>query len=484
MKKVFISGNFNILHPGHIRLLRFAKSLGDKLIVGVFSDKFAEGEGRIIEENYRLAGIKSNNFVNEAYLIKQPLNKFLKKINPDVIVKGKEYENMYNIEEEYIKSKNNKPKLIFGSGEITFSSRDLIGSEITNSISKNYESNYSKDFLKRHKLSLQSLKKTIKKFNKLKVCVIGDIILDEYIVCQPIGMSQEDFSVVASPINSKLFLGGAGIVAAHSAKLGAETYHISLTGNDQESKTLENLLKVNGVKAILLKDNTRPTTVKKRYLSNLQSLFRLTNLSQQSTSKKIEEKIYNNFKKIVNKIDILIFSDFNYGVLSEDLIKRIIKLAKKRNILISADCQSSSQVGDISKYSGVDLITPTEREARLSIRNFNDGLIIMSEKLRKRTKVDNILLKLGDEGMLIHLKDEEQGYLNDRLPAINLNPVSISGAGDSALVSTSLSLYLTKNLWLSSFMGSLTAALQVGRAGNIPIKQKELAALVDSISKI
>ncbi len=482
MKKVFISGNFNILHPGHIRLLRFAKKLGDKLIVGVFSDKFAEIDGGIIGENYRLAGIKSNNLVDEAYLVKQPLNIFLKKISPDIIVKGKEYENKYNIEDEYIKSKKNKPKLIFGSGEITFSSRDLIGSEISYSNHKNYENEYSKNFLKRHNLSFLNLKRTVKNFNKIKVCVIGDIILDEYIICQPIGMSQEDFSVVASPINSKLFLGGAGIVAAHSAKLGAETYHISLTGSDYHSSTLDNLLKTNGVKSLVLKDNTRPTTVKKRYLSNMQSLFRLTNLSQQNSSRKVEEKIFNNFKRIANKIDVLIFSDFNYGALSEDLIKRIIKIARINNIFISADCQSSSQVGDISKYSGVDLITPTEREARLSIRNFNDGLIVMSEKLRKKTNVKNILVKLGDDGMLIHLKDDKQGYLNDRLPAINLNPVSISGAGDSALVSASLSLFLTKNIWLSSFLGSLTAALQVSKAGNIPIKQKELLALIENLS--
>ena len=128
--KVLVSGNFNVLHPGHLRLLRFAKECGNYLIVAVHSDKMA-GDSAHISEKLRLEGVKSNNWVNEAVIINQPVEKVIKKIKPDVVVKGKEYENQNNPEQEILKSYGGR--LIFSSGEIVFSSYDLIQKEFQKS---------------------------------------------------------------------------------------------------------------------------------------------------------------------------------------------------------------------------------------------------------------------------------------------------------------------------------------------------------------
>jgi len=102
MKKVFISGAFNVLHPGHLRLIKFAKDHGDKLIVGVYSDKIA-GASAHVSEKLRLVGIKNNKLVDQVILIKSSLKKTILKIKPNIIVKGKEHEQKYNEEEAIIK---------------------------------------------------------------------------------------------------------------------------------------------------------------------------------------------------------------------------------------------------------------------------------------------------------------------------------------------------------------------------------------------
>ena len=119
MKTVFVSGNFNILHPGHQRLLRFASELGDRLIVGVNSDRIA-GHAAHVPEQYRLEGVRNNSWVSEVILLDQKVEIFLEKLRPDIVVKGKEHVDQPNPEKEVIKKYGGR--LVFGSGEAIFSS--------------------------------------------------------------------------------------------------------------------------------------------------------------------------------------------------------------------------------------------------------------------------------------------------------------------------------------------------------------------------
>ena len=118
MKTVFISGNFNILHPGHQRLIKFASELGDKLIVGVNSD-FISGDQAFIAEEYRLEGVKNNVWVSEACLLETQIEEYLETLKPDIVVKGKEWENQENREKKALDKYGGR--LIFTSGGPVFS---------------------------------------------------------------------------------------------------------------------------------------------------------------------------------------------------------------------------------------------------------------------------------------------------------------------------------------------------------------------------
>ena len=229
-------------------------------------------------------------------------------------------------------------------------------------------------------------------------------------------------------------------------------------------------------KVFFFEDERRPTTLKQRYRSGGKSLLRISKLHQDPISSNLENKIFSKIKKILEKSNLLIFSDFNYGCLTDSLIIKITELCKKNKIFIAADSQSSSQIGDISKFKDVDLMTPTEREARICTHNHSQALHILANNLQKKSNAKNLIIKLGNEGIFIRpeKKYKKNSLKEDKIEAMNLSAKDTAGAGDSLLAVTSMSLATGASIWESSFLGSLAAAIQVGTVGNKVIKKKDL----------
>lgn len=469
MKKVFVSGDFNILHPGHLRLLKFAKESGDYLIVGVNSDNISIGKN-LLNEEFRLESIKATSYVDEAFLLNEDCCTYIKSHKPDIVVKGKEHEEKLNPEQNVVKSYGGK--LLFSSGEIAFSSLDLLKKEFFTTITSNIS--HDTEYLQRHNISYENLNETVEKFKDLNILVIGDTIVDEYITNEPLGMSQEDPTIVVRPISSEMFIGGASIVAAHAKTLGSNVEFLSVLGNDESYSFVDQKLKKLQIKKMLIKDSSRLTTLKQRYRANGKTLLRVNHFKQHKISKEIEDEIINKIKKVASKIDLIILSDFSYGIFTKSLIKRLQKVTKKYEIKVVADSQSSSQVGDISKFKDMYLVTPTEREIRLALNDFESGLVILSENLKEKSNPKYIFTTLGSEGMMIYNSSEGE-LLTDRLPALSNIATDVSGAGDSLLTCASMALSVGANIWEAAYLGSLAAAVQVSRIGNIPIKKDEVS---------
>jgi rfaE bifunctional protein kinase chain/domain len=469
-RTVFVSGHFNVLHPGHLRLLRFAKEYGARLVVAVISDRLA-GNAAHVPEQMRLEGIQSNSWVDDAFIVDEPIAEVIARLRPDFVVKGKEHESLFNPEAAALEQYGGK--LLFSSGETAFSSLDLIRKEFHELDSKSI--GLPHEFLARHGIEHKRLASLATQFANLKVCVVGDLIVDEYITCQPLGMSQEDPTIVVTPIDSTRFVGGAGIVAAHAAGLGASVHLLTIAGADATREFAEAGLREADVQARLLVDDSRPTTLKQRFRCKGKSLLRVSHLHQGAISVGLQARILEELEGILDDADLLVFSDFNYGCLPQPLVDRMIRRAVERDVMMAADSQSSSQVGDISRFQGMTLLTPTEREARISTRNHEDGLVVLAEALRRQSTAKNILLKLGEEGLLIHAGiGAANDWLTDRVSALNTAPKDVAGAGDSLLITSALTLASGGTIWEAACLGSLAAAVQVGRVGNTPLKTTEL----------
>jgi len=466
---VFVSGNFNTLHPGHLRLLRFAAECGDLLVIGVTNN---DAEGALVPEELRLDGIKAISFVDYAFTLSTAPEVFIQQLKPQVVVRGKEHEGNFNVEQSVVESYGGE--LLYSSGEMRFSSVHLLKQEMLKSDLSSIIR--PMDFPERHGFTMADLRATVDKFKGFRVTVLGDLIVDEYIDCDPLGMSQEDPTIVVTPIQSESFLGGAGIVAAHARSMGADVRFISISGKDAPAEFARGRLLEYGVSAEVFEDDNRPTTLKQRYRAAGKTLLRVSHLRQQAVSQEIAGRILNAVKAVLPTTDILIFSDFNYGCLPQSLVDEIVDACRSQKVLMVGDSQSSSQVGDVSRFKDMMLLTPTEREARLSLGDFSSGLVVIAEKLRKKSRAKNIIVTLGAEGLLAHAAPKTNDeWPSDRLPAFNGAPKDSAGAGDSLLACCSLSLAVGADIWQSMYLGSIAAACQVSRVGNIPLSPRDIA---------
>lgn len=470
----FVSGNFNIVHPGHLRLLRFAADCADYLVVGVNSQPGVEG---VVPSDLRLENVRAIGFVNYAFVLRDPPEVFIAKLRPAFVVKGKEHENQLNPEERAVAAYGGR--LVFSSGEVVFSSLDLMRREF----SEFSASTITKplDFPRRHGFELAGLKTVLRSFNGLRVLVIGDLIVDEYIACDPLGMSQEDPTIVVTPVLRQQFIGGAGIVAGHARGLGADVRLLSVVGNDETARFAAEKLSSYRVDASLFADESRPTTLKQRYRAGGKTLLRVSHLKQHAITADLQRNLIEALKASIGSLDLIIFSDFNYGGLPQALVDAIVVLCEAHGVRMVADSQSSSQIGDISRFKNMLLIKPTEREARVALRDFNSGLVVITEAIRQQSRARNVIVTLGAEGLLIHARMEEtNSWRTDRLPAFNIAPKDTAGAGDSFLVCASLALVVGADIWQSAYLGSLAAACQVGRVGNVPITTADLEMEIDA----
>jgi rfaE bifunctional protein kinase chain/domain len=471
-KLVFVHGDFNILHAGHFRLFEFAASCGDELIVGVHCN----GMGNtIVDEKLRLEALKSIEKVNNVFIMHERVEIYIERLKPSVVVKGKEYENIHNPEKKALDSYGGK--LIFSSGELQFTPSKVNLDKMDEAIFLDQSFAY----LERHAISMDDLSGCVNQFAEKKVIVIGDLIVDEYNDCFPIGMSQEDPTIVVSPLKTHKFLGGAGIVASHAASLGADVEFFTAGENSETLDFAKEKLTEYGVKTNIIHDDTRPITLKQRYRALNKTLLRVNRMKEHNIDLNLMNDLYDQIEAKIKDTDLVIFSDFSYGVLPRKVVSRVIDLCKKNNVIMAADSQTSSQFGDISKFREVDIITPTEKEARMGVNDFKSTLVSIADTLQKELNVDNVYVTLGADGVLIYdaLHQENNRFTTDTLRAFNITPVDPAGAGDSFLTCAALAYTTTHNKWLAAYLGQVAAGCQVGQLGNIPLsKEKILEKLI------
>ncbi len=465
---VFVSGNFNIVHPGHLRLLQFAAECGDALVVGVHRDGYGN---TVVPAELRLESVQSIGSVTHAFVLQGTPEDFIRDFKPTVVVKGKEHETRFNPEKAAVESYGGQ--LIYSSGDVRFSSLDLLQQELSGT--GQFGIRKPQGFADRHGFSMSDLAGLVEGFSALKVVVIGDLIVDEYITCDPLGMSHEDPTLVVTPLKRDKFVGGAGIVAAHACGLGADVTYYSVVGADETAQFATKTLANYGVRGAFLTDETRPTTLKQRFRAGGKTLLRVSHLKQHDISAELTDVIVDRMAAALKGADLLIFSDFNYGCLPQPLVDRISEVASDGNVMMVADSQASSQMGDVSRFKGMTLVTPTEREARLATLDHTSGLVVLAETLRQKSSTENVIITLGAEGILIHAPETTtDSFITDRLPAMNQSPKDFAGAGDTLLTCSALALASGASVWQGAYLGSVAAARQVGRVGNQPLTASEL----------
>jgi len=230
-----------------------------------------------------------------------------------------------------------------------------------------------------------------------------------------------------------------------------------------------------GVKSSLIEDILRPTTTKTRYRCKGKTLLRVSELHQEDVPKAVEKKILEGIKSIIQQFDLIVFSDFNYGALPQTLVDDVISIANQQGIVVAADSQSSSQVGNICRFKNVTLITPTEFEARSGLRNRTAGLPIIANELLRSVGASFVFVTMAESGFLVaECRDEFKSPLLDKIPALNNWAKDVSGAGDSLLVAAAMAIATGATIWEAASLGAVAAAIQVDSVGNSPLSVSQI----------
>jgi len=468
-KRVFVSGNFFALHAGHVRLLRFASELGDELVVGVSNLQPSPSFPTPRERAMMLVDL---GLCDRSLVMEGGLETALRDEKPGLVVKGKEFEGTENPESTILSAWGGR--LVFGSGEANYSGRDLLGVESRKGDA--IDLTLFEEQCGFYNISKGDFKTLINRFEKRRVIVIGDTILDEYVTTAPVGLSREDPTIVVRPEHQQRYIGGAAIVAAHCAALGAEVSLYSMLGEDEASSYVCEQVKRFNVSFHPIFDQTRPTTTKRRYRCEGKTLLRVNQFRQHHLASNLQDKLYFESIADAHQADLVIFSDFSYGLLPAHLASRLIDHLKTKSCFLAADSQTSSQLGDLGKFRGVDYVTPTEHEARVLLNDYTSGIAVIGAKLRDEIGCSFAAVTLGQDGLLMFGHDRSAKLdLVDPYPAFNRMAKDTAGAGDSFLVASSLALSLGfEQLKMAALLGSFVSAIQVGRIGNLPVNQAEI----------
>jgi len=481
---VLCQGHFNIVHPGHLRFLQRAKELGECLVVAVQGTDHLQEEYRsqYFSEQERLESVAALHLVDFVILLQVEftIEWAIGEIGPDYYVVGKEFQH-----ERAAEMQGQLQALEKVGGQVVYHA-DKAQSEgrIPHSSKEKIDRDRILQFYQacaKQSIDINALKDHLLRFSECRLLVIGDTIVDSYISCEAVGMSSEAPLIVAKELETEKYLGGAGIVAAHVKALGASCDYLSVVGADDAADFATEKLGEYGVNARLITDDSRPTTFKTRFLVGNQKVFRLSKLKDHALLPKIENRLIGELEAIAADYDGIIVSDFNYGVLTERVTNTLAELAQTHSLVLAADMQCSSQVGDIRKYHGYDLLCPNEKEARISLHSQEAGLEWIANELLETAAANNLILKLAGSGFIAYSRTGTP-YRSQHFPALVSNPLDVVGAGDSLLAAVATSLCGKLDIMEAAALSVCVASLAVQVMGNVPVQAKTVKALLDSLS--
>jgi len=478
---VLCYGSFDLIHPGHLRYLQYAKTLADKLIVVLTSDKCEFHNKSQFSEIDRAENVANLHIVDNVIVLNRlTLSDLIGVIKPGVLVLGREFKiNKTRQLIDAINVANKYGRVVFHAGEAHYASSNLLHNDALD-IERDSKYKFNK-ICKNYGISIDRLQNRMDAFTDTSLLIIGDTIVDHYVACDALGMSAEAPVLVVKELENRNFIGGAAIVASHVRALGADCHYISVTGEDEQANMAKEVLNNQNIKTDIFSDKSRPTTYKTRYMVENQKLFRVSRMSDHNISSNIEDKIIKKITSIAEKLDGIVISDFVYGVITDRVLESIKKLSNQFDIKLYGDLQCSSQVGKVSKFIEFDLITPTEKESRIALQDNESGIEWISNTLMNETKSKNMLMKLGSNGFIAYKMENGEFVDRQDFPALSANPVDVTGAGDSLFSAMSVALSSGASLMEASALGTCMAALAVNKLGNIPISRDKLSEYISKV---
>lgn len=479
---VMCHGTFDIVHPGHIRHLLYAREKGDILVVSVTCDE------HILKANYRPHVPETLRAMNLAALEMvdhvvvdrnaTPIEN-IRLIKPDFFVKGYEYGSgpmPPKTQEEKDSVESYGGEIIFTPGDVVFSSSAIIESKLPNLAVEKLAL-----LMRIEGVTFANLRKTLADMAGAKVHVVGDTIVDTLTHTELIGANAKTPTFSVRYSGKTDFVGGAGIVAKHLRAARADVTFTTVLGDDSLKDFVLDDLKGTGITVDAIVDRTRPTTNKNAFIADGYRLLKVDTLDNRSISDRVLAPMVDSIRG--STADAVVFSDFRHGIFNRGTIPALTQ-AIPSGVFRVGDSQVASRWGNILDFRNFDLITPNEKEARFALADQDSVVRPLGSRLYREAGCKFLILKMGARGMMTFRGDVEQPSERTQFFVLDSFVDTVAdavGTGDALLAYATLALKVTGNSVIASILGAVAAAVECEYDGNIPVTPDAVLAKLTTL---
>lgn len=479
---VMCHGVFDVVHPGHIRHLIYAKGKADLLVASITSDvHIAKAPYRpFIPQDLRALNLAALEMVDYVIIDNQatPLDT-LARVQPDFYAKGYEYVEggvHPKTHEEIEILRKYGGEILFTPGDIVYSSSAIIESTPPSVAIEKLLT-----LMEAEGVTFARLREALSRFDGVEIHVVGDTIVDSLTHATMIG-GMNKTPTPSIRFDSRVdYIGGAAIVAAHLRAAGAKVILSTVLGDDPLKEFVLAELGRLGVECRPVIDRMRPTIQKNVFMCDGYRLLKVDTADNRSISDPVTEKIAQQIAS--TPVRAVIFSDFRHGIFNRRTIPQLIT-AIPAGAFRAADSQVASRWGNILEFKGFDLITPNEREARFALADQDSGIRPLAARLHGDAGCKILILKLGERGILTcrssDYVDFRSFFVVDTFVDRVVDPV---GAGDALLAYATLGMVTDGSDVVASILGSFSAACKCETEGNVPVLPRDVLREIDVIEK-
>lgn len=466
-------GVFDLVHPGHIIHLQQAKQMADVLVVSVTAAEFVrKGPGRpYFNDEMRLKVLEALECVDYVMLSEgYTVDDIVESVKPDLYIKGEEYAHesddvtgKITAERELVEQYGGK--VAYTTGQI-FSSTRLINTALSALPDDVVE--YMKTFITKY--SMEDIKEYARKAEKLKVLVVGDVIIDKYTYCEVQGLMSKDTGYSSRLDYSEEYLGGAAAVARHLASFTENVTLMSVVGNEEEMrlKLFDGL--ADRMRLKFTYSTGYPTIVKHRYLTRnakreeYRKIFSVNNIPAPAVyEEEAREEFYKGLAEKIDDFDAVFLCDFGHGLVDE----RVKDLIQEKAKYLVLNCQTNSAnygMNIITKYSRADAFILDQKELKLAFPMCMADEHVALKKLSSHLGCGGWLTRGADGAYGIENKNECSDM--HICPAFTLTVKDTVGAGDAFYSIAGLYAAAGASIELGTFMGNIAGALGANIVGN------------------
>lgn len=478
---IMCHGTFDIVHPGHLRHLMYAKEKADLLIASLTADAhiMKANHRPFVPQELRAANLAALEMVDFVIVDPNPTPiEQMRVIQPDFFAKGYEY--FANgvppkTQEELDTLAEYGGEMVFTPGDIVYSSSALIEAAPPNlGIEKLLA------LMDSEGIGFDDLRRALHALTGLKVHVLGDTIVDTYSYCSLLGATAKSPTFSVKHDFSEQFAGGAAVVARHMKTAGADVTFSTVLGDDELGQFVVDDLNKAGVHVEASIDSTRPTTHKERFIADGHKMLQVDRVDNRSVGPRTLGELKRSLSSMPS--DLVVFSDFRHGIFNRQTIGEL-KGAIPADAITAADSQVSNRWGNILDFIGFDLITPNEREARFALGDQDSVVRPLALELFKLAQSRYLILKLGERGVISYRTPgphPRDFFTIDTFVDHLEDPI---GAGDALLSYAALTVARTDNIVMASILGAIGAAVVCERQGNTPVSPHEVDEKITALER-